>query len=68
MGRGYQDIMFDSNDGCIACRNRIWVQRKLAVIIWMFEWVGLYTNLWKIKSITYTHRFIWGVMGKEACK
>ena len=37
-------------------------------LVKIFEWVVLYTNLGKIKSMAHSHGFIWGHLGKDAYK
>ena len=49
-------------------RNPIWLQGLLTTLMRMFEWIGLYTNLGKIDSMTCTPGFIWGHLGKDAYK
>ena len=60
--------MFYDNDVRIVGINPIWVQGMLTTLVWMFEQLGLYINLWNTNSVTFTCRFIWGEMGKEAYK
>ena len=60
--------MFYDYDGRIAGRNPIWVQGTLIKLMWMFEWVELYTNLVNTKSMKCTPRFIWGHLDKEIYK
>ena len=55
-----QDVVFYADDGRIAGRNPMWVQGALILRAWIFEQVGLYTNLGKTNSMTCTPGFIWG--------
>ena len=40
----------------------------LTTLVQIFYLVGLYTNLGKNKSMTFSPGFIWGHMGKDAYK
>ena len=51
--------MFYAGNTRIVGRKPIWVQGALETCVCMFERVGLYTDLGKIKSMTFTPGFIW---------
>ena len=63
---GEKEIVFYDNNGRMMGRNHIWVQGTLMTLVWIFDQVGIYTNLGKTKSMVCTPGFIWGEMGKEA--
>ena len=48
---GDNNIVFYADDGGIAGRNPIWVQKNLTVVLMMFERVGLQTNIGNNKSM-----------------
>ena len=55
---GEQDVMFYEKYVRIVGGNPIWVQSTLTTLVRMFEQVGLYNNLVKTKSMTFTTGFI----------
>ena len=60
--------MFYENDGRISVRNLIQVLGDLTALVWVFDRVGLYKNLYNTKSIICTPRFIWRHLFKGAYK
>ena len=60
--------MFYDDHGRISGRKPIWVQGILIALVWIFERLRLYTNMWKSKFMTYTPVFIWVRLGKYAYK
>ena len=60
MGGGVSSHFFNSIHRRIMGRNPIWLLLVFTTLVWVFEWVGLYTNLGKTKSIACTPGFVWG--------
>ena len=65
---GEHDIVLYDEDSLIMGRNPILVQGILTTPIWVFDWLRLYTNLGKTKSMTCTPGSTWGQMGQDAYK
>ena len=66
---GQQEIttsVFNADDGRIAGRNLVWVQKAPIAMVRMFERVGLKKDMSKTKSIIRTFEFIWGQQGAKA--
>ena len=60
--------MFYDNYGRISGRNPIWLHGILTILMRMFYWFGMYTNLGNTKAMTCTPRFIWGQLVKDSYK
>ena len=52
-------IVFYEDDGRIAGRNPIWVQTTLTLVVWIFERVGIITNLGNTKAMMCNPGLIW---------
>ena len=59
MGGTVSVYIFCINNDRISGRNPIWVQGVFTTIVWMIEWMGIYMNLVKTKSVMFTHEYIW---------
>ena len=57
---GEHNIVFYAEYGQIAGHNPIWVQTTLTEMVWMFNRMGLLTNIGKTKATVYILGLIWG--------
>ena len=56
---GKHNIYFYADDGRIAGRNLVWLQKTLTAMVRVFDMVGLQTKLGNTKAMICTLGFIW---------